>query len=105
MERRSNNGFDGIKDDIADAVLFVHLSPTAQLTLTTNTSEIRVGAVLHQVHDGNVQRLGLYSKKLTDAHKKNTAQITKSLSIKHFRFQLVGRSFIIYADQTDYFCI
>ena len=86
-------------------VACVHLShpspdPSTALSLTTDASDVAVGAVLAQGDPH--QPLGFYSKKLSDAERKYSAfdkeLLALYLSIKHFRCHLEGRSFTVWTD-------
>ena len=86
-----------LSDSFADAkkaltafVLLIHPStdPSVSLSLTADTSDVAVGAVLSQ--GPQHCPLGFYSKKLSDAERKYSAfdkeLLALYLSIKHFRW-------------------
>ena len=74
--------------------------PSASIMLTTDASDIAVGAVLSQ---GPLQEpLGFFSKKLSSAEKKYSAfdkeLLAVYLAIRHFRPHLDGRHFPVITD-------
>lgn len=88
---------------LAEATLLVHPDESAELAITTDASEVAVGAVLQQRHDdGSWRPLGFFSKKLAVRERKYSAfdreLLGIYLAIKHFRFFVEGRSFRVYTD-------
>ena len=75
-------------------------SPGVILNLTTDASDLAVGAVLAQGPDE--RPLGFYSKKLSEAEKKYSAfdkeLLALFLAVKHFRCYLEGRPFTAWTD-------
>ena len=95
-----DEAFTAAKACLADSVQLVHPDPGADVSLTTDASDLAVGAVLAQ---GPLQKpLGFYSKKLSTAEKKYSAfdkeLLAIFLAIKHFRPHLDGRHFPVYTD-------
>ena len=80
-------------------MLLAHPKPKAKLSLTTDASDIAIGAVLAQ-EDG--RPLGFFSRKLSPAQQKYSAFDKELLGIKesiqHFRHMVEGRSFTVYTD-------
>ena len=80
--------------------MLVHSDPSSPLFLTTDASDVAVGAVLSQ--GPQHQPLAFYSKKLSAAEVKYSAfdreLLALYLSVKHFRPTLEGRSFTIFTD-------
>lgn len=78
------------------------MAPNARLTLTTDASDDAVGAVLHQIADGQIQPLGFYSKKLSPSQKKYSAYDRELTAIyqvvQHFKYALDGREFVVFTD-------
>ena len=94
--------FAASKAKLSAATLLVHPDPDpdALLSLTTDASDIAVGAVLGQ---GQSQApLAFFSKKLTSAQKKYSAfdreLLALYLAVRHFRSSLEGRRFTIFTD-------
>ena len=94
------NAFSNAKKALSAAVQLDHPDPSAALSLTTDASDVAVGAVLSQGLDN--RPLGFYSKKLTEAEKKYSAfdkeLLALYLSIKHYRHYLEGRVFTVWTD-------
>ena len=92
--------FHHAKARLAAAVRLTHPDPAASVALTTDASDLAVGAVLSQGPDA--QPLGFFSKKLSDSEKKYSAfdreLLAMYLAVKHFRPHLDGRQFPIYTD-------
>ena len=80
--------------------MLVHPDPDASLSLTTDESDVAVGAVLSQ--GSRQDPIAFYSKKLSNAEKNHSAfdreLLALYLSVKHFRNSLEGRSFTIFTD-------
>ena len=93
------SAFQAAKDALQRSVLLHHPDPSAPLSLTTDASDVAVGAVLAQADDRPVS---FYSKKLSDAERKYSTfdreLLAVFLAIKHFRHVLEGRSFTVYTD-------
>ena len=92
--------FGAVKTALSEATMLVHPDPTLSLSLTTDASDVAVGAVLSQ---GDSQSpLAFFSRKLSPAEKKYSAfdreLLALYLSIKHFRPALEGRVFTIFTD-------
>lgn len=95
--------FEIAREALANATLLVHPEETAEVSITTDASEIAVGAVLQQQNDdGSWSPLAFFSKKLSVAERKYSAfdreLLGIYLSVKHFRYFVEGRSFCIYTD-------
>ena len=88
------------KKKLADSVCLAHPRPDAEITLTTDASDVAVGAVLSQ--GPHQEPLGLFSKKLSIAEKKYSAfdkeLLAVYLAIRHFRPHLDGRHFPVVKD-------
>ena len=86
---------------LSDAVQLFHpdQDSNTKLDLTTDASDLAVGAVLSQ---NDNQPLGFFSRKLSEAEKKYSAfdkeLLALFLSIKHFRHHLDGRRFTAWTD-------
>lgn len=98
-----NQGFLEARKALADATLLVHPDDSAEISLTTDASEIAVGAVLQQrATDGAWVPLAFFSKKMSLAEKKYSAfdreLLAIYLAVRHFRYFIEGRSFVVYTD-------
>lgn len=90
------------KEKLARATLLAHPSDDAPLRLTSDASDIAIGAVLEQFSGEAWQPLGFFSKKL-NASQKNYSTYDRELlaiyeAIKFFRYMLEGRNFTIRTD-------
>ena len=94
--------FHDTKKALADATLLSHPHHDAQISLTTDASDLAVGAVLQQFVDGVWIPLAFFSKKLRPPEKKYSAfdreLLALYLGIRHFRYFLEGRQFIAFTD-------
>lgn len=98
----AQNAFEKCKQDLINATCLAHPAPDVELILTTDASDTAVGAVLQQKIDGQLQPLGFFSKRLTEAQTRYSTYDRELLgiflAIKHFRFMLEGRIFEIHTD-------
>ena len=99
---QQRKAFSDAKDSLANAVLLVHPDPEAPISLTTDASDVAVGAVLSQGRDTKQAPLGFFSKKLSGAEL-NYSTFDRELlgvflAVKHFQQYLEGRKFTIYTD-------
>jgi cleavage and polyadenylation specificity factor subunit 1 len=94
--------FEDAKKALASAALLTYPSNCAPLVLTTDASDIAVGAVLEQTINNKPYPLAFFSKKLKNAEKKYSTfdreLLAIYLAIKHFRHFVEGRNFHIYTD-------
>lgn len=94
--------FIDCKDSLAQATLLAHPDPQAELILTTDASDVALGAVLEQRKEEQPQPLAFLSKKLNSAQQKYSPYDKELLAIytavRHFRHMLEGRHFTIYTD-------
>jgi transposase InsO family protein len=96
--------FAAAKEAIADSCTLQHPLPGAQLSLATDASASHVGAVLQQRQHAAEpwQPLAFWSAKLSATQRGYSAfdreLLAIFLSIRHFRFMLEGRSFIVFTD-------
>ena len=91
----------GAKAALAASVPLAHPDPAARLALTTDASQVAVGAVLtHQ--DAAGPPISFFSKKLSPAERKYSAfdreLLAVYLAITHFRHMLKGRQFTVWTD-------
>lgn len=94
--------FAAAKKALCEAVRLAHPRRDAPLALTTDASDSGVGAVLEQLCDEGWQPLGFFSRQLTDAERRYSAfdreLLAIYLAIRHFRFVVEGRQFIVFTD-------
>uniref|UniRef100_A0A669CFS1 Gypsy retrotransposon integrase-like protein 1 n=1 Tax=Oreochromis niloticus TaxID=8128 RepID=A0A669CFS1_ORENI len=94
--------FSDAKAALANAALLAHPFPSAEIALTTDASDVAVGAVLEQRVSGVWQPLAFFSRTLRDSERKYSVfdreLLALHLATRHFRFFLEGRSFTAYVD-------
>ena len=100
-EERSQ-ALDRAKSDLATATLLHFPDPSARLALTTDASDIAVGAVLEQYRNGAWEPLSFFSRQLRPAEWKYSAYdkelLAIYLAVHHFRHWVEGRPFRIFTD-------
>ncbi|KAK3745739.1 hypothetical protein RRG08_030548 [Elysia crispata] len=86
----------------ANAAMLVHPCTECPLALTSDASDVAVGAVLEQFNKGHWQPLVFFSRQLRKAEIKYSAfdreLLGVYLAIRHFRFMLERQNFTIYTD-------
>lgn len=94
--------FNDCKRMLREAAMLTHPAPSAKIALTTDASDIGLGAAVHQLINDEWQPLGFFSRKLTDAERKYSAYDRELLAIyaaiKHFRYMLEATNFIVFTD-------
>ena len=94
--------FNNAKSALAEAALLIHPAEKAEISIATDASTVSVGAVLQQYVSGQWQPLAFFSKKLSTTESKYSAfdreLLAIYLAIKHFRFFVEGRDFVIFTD-------
>ena len=98
----TRSAFASIKQALCDATLLVHPAPDAPLVLMVDASDFAIGAALQQSVQDHWQPLAFFSKRLQPAEEKYSTfgreLLAIYLAVRHFRFQLEGRPFVIYTD-------
>jgi cleavage and polyadenylation specificity factor subunit 1 len=96
------HAFATIKDNFAKETLINHVNSKAKLSIAVDASNTAVGGVLQQEHNGILEPLAFFSKKLTQTETKYSTfdreLLAIYLTIKHFRHHLEGNTFIVYTD-------
>ena len=97
-----DQAFQEAKRLLAGATLLHHPVPGARTVLTTDASDIAIGAVLEQRVDEHWQTLAFFGRQLQKAER-NYSTIDRELlgihsAILHFRYFLEGRDFTVYTD-------
>jgi cleavage and polyadenylation specificity factor subunit 1 len=96
--------FQQAKSALSSAVRLSHPRRNAIISLAVDASATHIGACLQQKSPGTAvwEPLGFYSKKLDAAQLKYSAfdreLLACYLGIRHFRFMLEGRQFVVYTD-------
>lgn len=98
----TERAFAEFKEKLSNATLLAYPLENATIILTTDASNTSIGGCLHQWNDNNLQPLGFFSKKLSEAQRSWSAYKRELLAIfkgvKHFREQIEGRRCVIYTD-------
>jgi hypothetical protein len=94
--------FKQVKQMLCAATALVHPDPAAAISLAVDASDSHVGAVLQQGIGAGKRPLAFYSKKLDAAQTRYSAfdreLLAAYLAIRHFRYSLEGRRFVLYTD-------
>ncbi len=94
--------FQQAKAAVCQATRLCHPDPQASVSLAVDASESYVGAVLQQAEGTHWRPLAFFSKKLEAAQSKYSAfdreLLAAYLAVRHFRFLLEGRQFILWTD-------
>ena len=94
--------FTAAKSALANATLLSHPSPNALTALTTDASDLGIGAVLEQKINGLWKPIAFFSKKFSPAESRYSAfdreLLAIYLSIRHFKYFLEGRQFTVFTD-------
>ena len=97
-----SKAFDATKKALAEATLLSHPHHGAPLSITTDASDLAIGAVLKQFVNNSWEPLAYFSKKLQPFETKYSAfdreLLALYLGIKHFRIFLEGRQFTAFTD-------
>ena len=94
--------FQDVKAALANATMLAHPSPSAPVALTSDASDVAVGAVYEQCVGGVWQPLAFFSRQLRPAEWKcstfDRELLALYLAVRHFRSMLEGRSFTTFVD-------
>ena len=94
--------FQQTKEALCNSTNLVHPVGGAQIALTTDASDVGIGAVLEQRVKGKWQPLAFYSKVFSAAESRYSAFDRELLAvyaaIRHFKYFLEGRDFAVYTD-------
>ena len=97
-----SKAFDATKKALAEATLLSHPHHGAPLSITTDASDLAIGAVLQQFINNSWEPLAYFSKKLQPSETKYSAfdreLLALYLGIKHFRIFLEGRQFTAFTN-------
>ena len=98
----SKHAFQTAKDSLLNIQTLSHPDLSSPLSLTTDASDVAIGAVLHQIKGDIKEPLEFFSKKLLPTQQRYSAfdreLLGIFLSVKHFRHLLEGRAFTILTD-------
>ena len=87
---------------LANTTLLFHPKPDAVVSITSDASDVAVGAVLQQSVHNQWQPIAYYSHKLSPTERRYSTYdrelLAVYLAIKHFRYYVEGRAFTVYTD-------
>ena len=94
--------FDAVKKALSAKTMLSHPRPNAPLAITSDASNIAVGAVLEQLGPQGWEPLGFFSKRLQE-NQQEWPPFDRELkaafeAIRHFRHMVEGQSFTLYTD-------
>ncbi len=96
------DAFCKTKAALVHATMLTHPKPGATIGLTTDASDVGIGAVLQQWQNNKWQPLGFFSRQLRKPELKYSAfdkeLLALYLAIRHYKYYLEGRSFVVYTD-------
>lgn len=94
--------FDKARSVLSELTRLSHPRQGATLAVSTDASDIGIGAVLEQLVNGHWQPLAFYSRQLNTAESKYSTFDRELLAlysaIRHFQYMLEGRRFIAFTD-------
>lgn len=94
--------FEECKQDLAKAAFLAHPLHDAKMVIQVDASNFAVGAALNQINNGQLEPLGFYSKRMTEAQRRYSTYDRELLaiyqSIRHFKHLIEGRQCIIHTD-------
>lgn len=97
-----NESFIKVKESLTHATLLAHPLEKGHFSITTDASNFAIGAVLQQYNNSVWEPLAFFSKKISSTEMKYSAfdreLLGIYLAIKHFRYFVEGRHFVIYTD-------
>ena len=96
------SAFNSVKRALSQSALLAHPLPGATIALSTDASDIGIGASLEQLTDKGWQPLAFFSRQLRPAERKYSTfdreLLALYLAVRHFRFTLEGRLFVMFTD-------
>lgn len=97
-----DQAFTTTKSALASATMLTHPLPNAPISLTSDASDVAVGAVIQQWVRKAWRPLAFFSRQLRPAETRYSAfdreLLAIYLAIRHFRFYLEGRDFTAFTD-------
>jgi hypothetical protein len=95
--------FSAARRALSSSAVLAHPAEGAEISLVTDASATHVGAVVQQRRQGGAWRpLGFFSAQLSKAEANYSAFDRELLAvvaaIRHFRYMLEGRSFVVFTD-------
>ena len=100
--KEMQQSFDAIKQALSNAAMLSHPDSTLPLAITSDASDVAIGAVLEQRGPKGWEPLAFFSKKLSDSQQKwppyDRELHAAHKAVRHFKHMVEGRSFTIYTD-------
>ena len=94
--------FETLKNDLSKYTLLSHPNPNAKISISTDASNLAIGAVLQQSNNNRQEPISFLSKKLCKAEQNYSTfdreLLAMYIAIRNFRFYLEGREFCIFTD-------
>ena len=94
--------FNAAKCSLSASATLAHPLPNSTIALTTDASDIGIGACLEQHTERGWQPISFFSKKLKKSEQKYSTFDRELLAlyeaVRHFRYFLEGRNFIMFTD-------
>ena len=94
--------FNAAKCSLSASATLAHPLPNSTIALTTDASDIGIGACLEQHTERGWQPISFFSKKLKKSEQKYSTSdrelLTLYEAVRHFRYFLEGRNFIMFTD-------
>ena len=94
--------FNATKCSLSASATLAHPLPNSTIALTTDASDIGIGACLEQHTERGWQPISFFSKKLKKSEQKYSTFDRELLAlyeaVRHFRYFLEGRNFIMFTD-------
>lgn len=98
----AEKAFNDCKNSLATAAMLNYPSPAAPMALTTDASDVAIGASLEQLVNNAWQPIGFFSRKLSDTERRYSTYDRELLgvfaAVKHFQHYLECRQFTIHTD-------
>ena len=102
LDANAITAFNAVKDALVSATLLSHFNPEVSLSLAVDASDKAIGGVLQQWIHSHWQPLAFFSRRLLPAESKYSTFSRELLAIysaiRHFRYALEGRTFVIFTD-------
>ena len=97
--KEMQQSFDAIKQALSNAAMLAHPDSSLPLAITSDASDVAIGAVLEQRSKDGWEPLAFFSKKLSDSQQKwppyDRELHAAHKAVRHFKHMVEGRSFTI----------
>ena len=101
-DQNMQQSFDAIKEALAKATMLRHPDPSLPLAITSDASDVAIGAVIEQRGPKGWEPLAFFSKKLSDSQQKwppyDRELHAAHKAVRHFKHMVEGRPFTLYTD-------